>query len=135
MTPTTVIGVRTMPVMTMVVWSPIVKGKARNHRPSPPPVIISRREWNGVIPDFRIRRTTDFFDSFLYQLSILPNPFPHFPAIGVIGFLRNGFNGMSASIIIDNRSAIQGCISGCLIILICRIAHQGPKNGSCSQSD
>jgi hypothetical protein len=97
------------------------------------PVIT--RWWWMVILDNWSRRTTDFFDRFLYQLSILPNPLPHFMAIGVIGFLRNGFNGMSAFIIIDHRFAILGCISGRLIILIYGIANQGPKNGSCSQSD
>jgi hypothetical protein len=119
----------------MVVWQPKVKGKTRENRPSQPPVVISRWWWSGVIPDFRDRRTTDFFNRFLYQLSILPNPLPHFLAIAVIRPLRNGFNGMSAFIIINHRLAILGCISGCLIILIYRITDQGPKNGSCSQSD
>jgi hypothetical protein len=133
--PTVMAVIRTMPVITMVVWPSKIKGKARDNRPSPPIVVIGRRWWRGIIPDHWSRRTTDFFDSFLYQFSILPNPFTHFLAIGIICLLRNGFNGMSAFIIIDHRFAILGCISGRLIILIYGIANQGPKNGSCSQSD
>jgi hypothetical protein len=125
-----------MPVMPMAVRSPIVKGKVGYNRPSPPSVIISRGWWRGgVISYHRRRRITDFFDRFLDQLSILPNPLPHFLAIGIRRLLRNGFNGMSALIIINHRFAILGCISGCLIILISRIADQSPEYGSCSQSD
>jgi hypothetical protein len=124
-----------MSVVTVVVWPPIVKRKMREDRPSQPPVVISRWGWSGVIPDHWSRRTTDFFNRFLYQLSILPNPLPYFLAIAVIRSLRNGFNGVSVFIIINYRLAILGCISGCLIILIYRITDQGPKNGSCSQSD
>jgi hypothetical protein len=121
--PTMIVGVRMMPVITTVVWPSKVKGKDRDNRPSPPPVVVSRRRWwSGVIPDHLSRRTTDFFDRFLYQLSILPNPLPHFLAIGVIRPLRNGFNCMPASIIINHRFAIPGCISGRLIILIYRIS-------------
>ena len=116
-----------MPVKTIVAWPPKVKGKARDKRPSPPPVIVSRRWWRGVISDDRSWRTTDFFDRFLYQLSTLPNPLPHFTAIGVMGILRNGFNRMSAFIIINQRLAILDCISGCLIILIYCITDQCPN--------
>ena len=56
-------------------------------------------------------------------------------AIGVVRPLGNGFNGMSVFIIINDRFAILGSISGCLIILIDGIADQGAKNGSCGQSD
>jgi hypothetical protein len=132
-----------MIVAVMVVWPPKVKGKSWNNRPSPPPIVISRRRrrwwwwwwWSGVIPDHLSRRTTDFFYRFLYQLSILPNPLPHFPAIGVICPFGNGFNCMAAFIIINHRLAILGCISGRLIILIYRISNQGTDNGSCSQPD
>jgi hypothetical protein len=125
-----------MPVMPMAVGSSIVKGKVRNNRPSPPSGVIRRRWWGGVIPDLGCRRrTTDFFNGLLYQRSILPNPLSHFLTIGIIGFFGNGLNGISIFIIINYRLAILSCISGCLVILICRIAHQSAKNGSCGQSD
>jgi hypothetical protein len=108
----------TMIVVVMVVWPPKVKGKSRDNRPSPPPVVISRWWWSGVVPDHWSRRATDFFDCFLYQLSILPNPLPHFLAIWIIRPLRNCFNCMSVFIIVNHRLAIPGRISGCLIILI-----------------
>jgi hypothetical protein len=114
--------VPTMRVVVTVVWPPIVKGKSWDNRPSPPPIVISRGWWSGVIPDQWSRRGTDFFDCFLYQLSILPDPFLHFLAIRVICPFRNGFNGMAAFIIINHRFAILGCISGCLIILIYSIS-------------
>jgi hypothetical protein len=126
--------------MTPVVWSTVVRAAKievkpwGSNRPSPPPVII--RWWRGgIIPNHWRRRATDFFDRFLYQLSILPNPFPHSLAVDVIWLLRNGLNGMSAFIVVDHRPAIPGCIPGGLIVLIHRIADQGPKNGSCSQTD
>jgi hypothetical protein len=96
---------------------------------------MRRWRWSVIIPNHWRRGTTDFFDRFLYQLSILPNPFPHCLAIEVIDPLRNGLNGMSALIIINHRLAMLCCISGCLIILIYRIADQGSKNASCSQAD
>jgi hypothetical protein len=134
--PTTIVAARVMPVITTVVRSSRMRGKAGGKRPSPPLGIISRRRRrSGVIPDHWSPRTTDFFNRFFYQLSVLPNPFPHFLAIEVIGPLRNGLNGMSAFIKINHRLAILGCISGCLIILINRIADQSTKNSSRSQSD
>jgi len=58
---------------------------------------------------------------------------------GLVGWLvrafGNGFNGMPVFIIINDRFAILGCVSGCLVILIDCIADQGTKNGSCGQSD
>jgi len=41
--PTMMAAVRTMPVITMVVWPLKIKGKARDNRPSPPLVVIGRR--------------------------------------------------------------------------------------------
>lgn len=124
-----------MMVVVTVVWPPIVKGKSWDNRPSPPPIVISRGWWSGVIPDQWSRRGTDFFDCFLYQFSILPNPFLYFPAIRVICPFRNGFNCMAAFIIINHGFAIPGGISGCLIILIYCISDQSTDNGSRSQSD
>jgi hypothetical protein len=110
-----------------------MKGKAR---PCPPPIVINRRRrWSGVIPDDCSRRTADLFDRFLYQLAILPNPFAHSLAIGIIRSLGYGLNCMPAFIIINHRFAVLGCLSGRLIILINRISNQRPKNGSCSQTD
>jgi hypothetical protein len=122
-------------VWPTVVWPSIVKGKSRGERPSPPPIVISRWRWSGVIPDHWSRRATDFFDCFLYQLTILPNPLPHFPAIGVICPFRNSFNCMAAFVIINHRFTVPGGISGCLIILIYSISDQGPNNSSRSQTD
>ena len=42
---------------------------------------------------------------------------------------------MSGFVIINDWLAVLCGISGCLIILIDRIADQSPKDGSCSQSD
>jgi hypothetical protein len=132
-TPTVPVG---MTVMTMVVWSPKMKGKSGDNRPSPPAIIIGGWRWGrGVIPDHWGGGTTDFFERFLYQISILPNPFSNPPAIGVIGPFRNGLNGMSALVIINNWLVIVCCISGCLVILIYRVADQGTKNGSCGHSN
>ena len=112
-----------MPVMPTAAGSPIVKGKVRYNRPSQPSEVIRRRWRRGVIPDPGCRRTADFFNGLLYQLAILPNPLSHFLTIGIRRLLRNGFNGMAVFIIINHRFAILSRISGCLIILICRIAH------------
>jgi hypothetical protein len=119
----------------MAVGSPIVKGKVRYNRPSPPSVVIRGRWRRGVIPDPGCRRTADLFDGLLYQLAILPNPLSNFLTIGIIGLLGNGLNGVSFFIIINHRLAILSRIPGCLVILICRVPHQGAKNGSCGQSD
>ena len=124
----------------MVIWptsvgSPKVKGKSWDDRPSPPPIVISRWWWSRVIPDHGIRSATDLFDRFLDQLTILPNPLPHFPAIGVICPFRNGFNCMAAFVIINHGLTIPGGVSGGLIVLIYSISDKGPDNGSCSQSE
>jgi hypothetical protein len=126
-----IVAVRAMPVITTVVRFSKMKGIAGEKRPYPSLVVISRG-WrrSGVISDHWRPRTTDFFDRFFYQLSILPNPFSHFLAIEVIGSLGNGLNGMSAFIIINHRFSVLGGISDCLVILIYRIADQGSNNGS-----
>jgi hypothetical protein len=134
--PTVMVGVRMMRVITMAVWPPKVKRKARDDRPSPPPIVIRRRWWWGRVITYDWSwRTTDFLDRFLNQLSILPNPLPHSLAIRVYRPFRDGFNRMSTFVIINHRLAIVGCISGYLIILICRVSYQGTNDGSCSQSD
>ena len=129
-----------MVVWSTMAWSAVVRSveieikPRRGNRPPPPPVII--RWWRGgIVPNHWRRRATDFFDRFLDQLPILPNPFPHSPAVDVIRLLRNDLNGMSAFIVVNHRFVIPGCIPGRLIVLVHRIADQGPKNGSCGQTD
>jgi hypothetical protein len=71
-----------------------------------------------------------FFDRLGDQLAVVPLPFGDFPAVCLLLLLgRNGLDGPTAPVNIDNSLVGSGRVPGCLMFLVRRVAGYGPDQG------